>query len=172
MSNNKQVRGQDLYLRQSSQTSFNGPCIICDGIQTPENFGAILRIADAAGCPRIILLDSALNLENRKLSRLARSCEKHLKIEHKTLDEFISIRNTFNNLFALEITSKSVNLFSTDVHQCDGVIIGHEASGIREAILSLCDGTIHLPMYGINGSMNLSHALVVFLYEWRRQQTV
>lgn len=170
MNNGEQIRGQQLFFRQSSRTSFNGPCIICDGIQTPENFGAILRIADATGSCRIILLDSELDLNSRKLSKLARSCEKHLQIEHQSLDEFIKTGNTFSRLLALEITTHSQNLFTTDVSQCDAIVIGHESSGIRHALLSLCAGAIHLPMFGINGSMNLSHALAVFLYEWRRQQ--
>jgi len=37
------------------------PDIICDGIQTPQNFGSILRVADALGCNNIILLDSELD---------------------------------------------------------------------------------------------------------------
>ena len=165
-----QIRGQDLFLRQQPNKNGNGPVIICDGIQTPENFGSILRVADAAGSQNIWLLDSDLDLKSKKLSKLARSADQHLKIDHLSLSCFVEKRTHFKNLCALEITTHSINIFETDISSCDGIIIGHESLGIRPKLLSYCDRAIHLPMYGTNGSMNVSHALSVFLYEWRRQQ--
>jgi len=66
MSCGKQLRGSELFTRQQKQAEKfaqqkPGPDIICDGIQTPQNFGSILRIADALGCNTIILLDSELD---------------------------------------------------------------------------------------------------------------
>jgi len=165
-----QIRGQDLFLRQQSIKNANGPVIICDGIQTPENFGSILRVADAAGSRNVWLLDSDLDLKSKKLSKLARSADQHLNIDHLSLSCFVEKRTKFKNLCALEITTHSNSLFETNINSCDGIIIGHESLGIRPKLLSYCDRAIHLPMYGTNGSMNVSHALSVFLYEWRRQQ--
>ena len=169
MNNGKQIKGQALYNLQQLNKNLNGPTIICDGLQSPENLGSILRVADAAGSQNIILLDSGLDLSHKKLSKLARSTDRHLTIQHSTLDEFITYRHQFKALFALEITDKSLDAFQTDITACDGLILGHEAGGVRDDLLSLCDKAIHLPMYGVNGSMNISHALAIFLYEWRRQ---
>lgn len=170
MSNGRQIRGHDLFLRQQSIKKNNGPTIICDGIQTPENFGSILRVADATGSQNIWLLDSELDLTSKRLSRLARNSGQHLNIKQLTLQQFLQQRSLFNYLYALEITTCSTNLFEANLKKCDGIIIGHEATGIRDELLDCCDSAIHLPMFGINGSMNVSHALAVFLYEWRRQQ--
>jgi TrmH family RNA methyltransferase len=170
MSSGKQIRGHDLFLRQQSGKNTNGPTIICDGIQTPENFGSILRVADAAGSQHIWLLDSELDLTSKKLCRLARNSGQHLHINPLTLQQFLNQYRVFKHLCALEITTCSTSLFEAEINLCDGIIIGHEASGIREQLLHVCDNAIHLPMFGTNGSMNVSHALAVFLYEWRRQQ--
>lgn len=164
-----QIKGQSLYQRQQSNKNTLGPVIICDGIQTPENLGAILRVADAAGSQRIILLDSNIDLKHKKLSKLARSTDKHLQIEHCSLEQFTNIRPGFGKVFALEITSLSENIFGTDISGCDAIIIGHESHGIRDEVLNLCDAAVHLPMFGTNGSMNISHALAIFLYERYRQ---
>lgn len=171
MSSGRQIRGQALFNRQQAQQDFTGPTIICDGLRTPENFGSILRIADATGCREIILLDSDLDLGNKKLSRLARSCDRHLDITRMSRAEFETCRQRFRHLYALEITSASHDLFETDISACDAIVTGHESGGISDDLLALCDKAIHLPMYGVNGSMNLSHALAVFLYEWRRQRS-
>lgn len=175
MSCGKQLRGNDLFSRQQKQAEKfaqqkPAPDIICDGIQTPQNFGSILRVADALSCKNIILLDSELDLKHKKLSRLARSCEQHLNIIQYSLQQFLQQHHHYQSLCALEITSESNDLFDTNIIDCDGIIIGHEAQGVRQTLLDICTHAIHLPMYGINGSMNVSHALAVFLYEWRRQQ--
>lgn len=169
MSSGKQIKGRALYERQQKNKKFNGPAIICDGLQSPENLGSILRVADAAGSAEIVLLDSGLDLKNKKLSKLARSTEKHLEISHMTLPQFLGSRERFKMLCAVEITQHSGNVFSTDITSCDALVVGHEADGIGEQLLSACDMAIHLPMYGVNGSMNISHALAVCLFEWRRQ---
>lgn len=168
MTQNKQLRGRELFERQADNTRFDGPGIICDGIQTPENFGAILRVADAAGCKHIILLDSDLDLKSKKLCKLARSTQQHLDITSLETEAFIQ-QSSFKHLIALEITEQSYNLYESNIADCDGIIIGHESKGVSEELLALCNQSIHIPMYGINSSMNLSHALALCAFEWRRQ---
>lgn len=168
MITNIQLDGDELYKRQIEKRDFNAPYIICDGLKSPDNLGALIRVADAVGSKKIILLDSQIDLNNKKITRLARSADKFIKIEKMILSEFKIYRNRFKHLFALEITNSSSNVFDSDIFPCDAILIGHESIGIREEVLALCDNTFHLPMYGINGSMNISHALIVFLYEWRR----
>ena len=170
MTTDKQINSPELYQRQKNYSQSNGPTIICDGLQNPDNLGSILRVADATGSRGIILLDSHLDIKNKKISKLARSTDRHVPVEQLTLQQFIEIRNQFNNLYALEITAQSKSLFETEIINCDAVMLGHESKGIRDETLALCDGAIHLPMYGINGSMNISHALAGFIYEWRRQE--
>lgn len=169
MATGQQIKGQALFQRQSENQQFNGPDIICDGIRTPENFGAILRIADATGCKTIILLNSDLDLNSKKLGKLARSTNQHLDIRSMSLAEFTDYSRTYKQICALEITTDSRDAFRTDISQCDAIVVGHESQGISPGILELCSQAIHLPMFGVNGSMNLSHALAVCLYEWRRQ---
>ena len=172
MTHNIQLDGNELYKRQIDKHEFNAPHIICDGLKTPDNLGSILRVADAIGSKGIILLDSQMDLKNNKITKLARSADKFIKFEKMSLAEFNEYRARFKNLFALEITSSSSNAFHSDISPCDAILIGHESTGIREEVLALCDNTFHLPMYGLNGSMNISHALIVFLYEWRRQNNL
>jgi|GEM_PF-5604445 len=138
MSCSKQLRGDALFSRQQQQAEKlaalkSAPDIICDGIQTPKNFGSILRVADALGCNNIMLLDSELDLSHKKLSRLARSTEQHLNINQCSLDDFLTQQHRYHSLCALEITSQSSDLFNSTISDCDGVIIGHEAQGVRQA---------------------------------------
>ena len=172
MPDEKQLNGFDLNKRQLKNIRLNAPVIVCDGLQTPENLGSILRVADTIGSARIILLDNKIDLSSKKISKIARSTDKQLSLECLSFQQFIEIHKQFNHLYALEITSHSADVYKSDIASCDAILIGHESKGIRDETLALCTGSFHLPMYGFNGSMNISHALVVFLYEWRRQQKV
>src|SRR6056297_2263850 len=112
MSCGKQLRGDELFSRQQGQAEKYSqqkvaPDIICDGIQTPQNFGSILRVADALGCKNIILLDNELDLSHKKLSRLARSTDQHLNINQCSLQNFLTQHQRYHSLCALEITSES-----------------------------------------------------------------
>jgi len=172
MTLNTQLNGDQLYKRQIDKRKLNAPVIICDGLKTPDNLGAILRVADAAGSSEIILLDSLIDIKNKKISKLSRSTDKFINLKSMSFENFIMYRSRFSNMLALEITTVSSNIFDSDISHCDAVILGHESTGIREKVLALCDNTFHLPMFGTNGSMNISHALIVFLYEWRRQDNL
>jgi tRNA G18 (ribose-2'-O)-methylase SpoU len=44
------------------------------------------------------------------------------------------------------------------------IIIGHETIGISEEVLTLCDSSIEIPMYGIANSLNVSVATGIILY--------
>ncbi len=168
--NDRQLDGLELHQRQIEQKNNHAPVIICDGLQTPENLGSILRVADAIGSKGIILLDSQIDLKHKKITRVARSTNRHISISQMSFSQFTQTKITFKNLYALEITTQSTNVFTSNITDCDAIIIGHESKGIRKESLALCKGAFHLPMFGQNSSMNISHALVVFLYEWHRQK--
>lgn len=170
MTTDKQLSGEQLHHRQLQHKHVNAPHIICDGLHTPENLGSILRVADAIGSRGIILLNNTIDLSHNKIQKLSRSCNKVIPIESGSLENFHELRSRFKKIFALEITEQSKNTFESNILPCDAIVLGHESKGIRKEILAFCDGAFHLPMYGQNSSMNVSHALAIFLYEWRRQE--
>ncbi|WP_373693577.1 hypothetical protein [Limnofasciculus baicalensis] len=38
-------------------------------------------------------------------------------------------------------------------------------------MLEHCQQAVQIPMYGVNGSMNVTHALAIVLFEWRIQHS-
>ena len=173
----RQIKSDDLYERQkqflSDKAYLPGPVVVSAGLRTPENIGSVLRLADAAGCKRVLFIetDESSLQANKKLTRIARSVDKHLEIEQLSLKEFLQRSEKLPPLIAIELTSTSTSLFDNSFEGEVGFVIGNERNGIPEPVLEKCDSAIHIPMYGINGSMNVSHALAITLFEWRRQQT-
>jgi 23S rRNA (guanosine2251-2'-O)-methyltransferase len=51
-----------------------------------------------------------------------------------------------------------------------GFVFGSEGQGVRRLVREACDGTVAIPMFGNVGSLNVSVAAAVMLYEVRRQR--
>ena len=169
----KQQESQELYIRQKNAMDYTDNIrIIAIDIRTPENLASIYRLADAAGCKHVVLVGDNGTTETKKFSRISRGAEKFLLIEKISRKAFIKDNEKYQPLIALEITTNSENLFETTLPEQCSFVIGNERQGIDEEILNLCENAIHLPMFGNMGSMNVSHALAIALYEWRRQKSL
>lgn len=171
----EQLEGQVLYQRQKEQrdtgTHLAGPAIVAVGLQVPENIGSVLRLADAAGSQRVTFLNHAAS-DLARIRRAARNCDAFVKWEFCSEEKFVAeIAATIQPLIALELTTHSTSIFKTSLPERCAFAIGSERYGIPASVLSECRQAIHIPMYGVNGSMNVTHALAVALFEWRRQHS-
>lgn len=169
----EQLEGYVLYERQKQLRARQippAPVIVAVGLSVPENMGAVLRLADAAASARVIFVnDDPPWLA--KVRRTARSTDTHVKWQVLKRGEFSERVETLPMLIALELTTTSTNLFRCNLPNECAFVIGNEQRGIPNEILALCEFALHIPMFGVNGSMNVTHALGIALYEWRRQHT-
>jgi len=171
-----QLDGQLLYERQktirSHQTYPPGPRIAAAGLQVPENMGSVLRLADAAGSQYVTFVGSAVSAPAlTRLRRTARSTELLVQWEFCSTEDLIARSEEFQPLLALELTTESLGLFDAALPEQCAFLIGSERYGIPPTLLAKCQQAVHIPMYGVNGSMNVTHALAIALFEWRRQHS-
>jgi tRNA G18 (ribose-2'-O)-methylase SpoU len=47
------------------------------------------------------------------------------------------------------------------------LVLGHEVSGVDPRIIALCQRTVHIPMQGVKGSLNVGVAFGVAAYALR-----
>jgi 23S rRNA (guanosine2251-2'-O)-methyltransferase len=164
--------------------------IILDGIQDPQNFGAILRNAESCDCDGVIMLNhhsAPLNQTVRKIasgaaeliniyqvSNIARAIS-HLQqvgiwcIALDSPEEQNTEQNTEQPTPPTPPTTH--NLFTLDLRSHTAFVMGAEGSGLRAKTLKYCDQTAYLPMMGQTQSLNVSHATTVALFESIRQRT-
>jgi len=168
-----QIDGQDLYEQQKARRTARkyplAPTIVAINLQVPDNIGSVLRLADAAGSSSVIFT-GATDIDFKRVHKTARNCEALVEWDVCTIEQFIDKANAFQPLVAIEITAKSTNIFETTLPDICTFVIGNERYGIPDVLLSKCSQAIHIPMYGTNGSMNVTHALSIALFEWRRQK--
>jgi len=172
MQNNTQLTHND-HLRSDKKFPLS---IIASDLTSPLNVGSLFRLCDALGVERLYLCGDTPAPPNAKISKTSRSTEKHVDYElHANAETLVrSLRDSGSNIVSLEITSSSIaigsdefkNLLTVDKPVC--LILGSENSGVNQALLSLSEATIHIPMFGNNSSMNVITAASIACFEISR----
>ncbi len=172
----EKIHSQELYLRQKTVQPVTGPSIIADNLRTPANIASVFRLADAVAAQQIFFLrdddgeGSGSPEHNKTIEKLSRHTTA-IKTCYYSRDEFIAVHESLSPLIAIELTDKASNVFASRLPANCSFVIGSERHGISDKILKHCDSAVCVPMFGSNGSMNVSHALAICLYEWHRQHT-
>ena len=142
--------------------------LILDRLQSPANAGAIFRLAEAARIEKIFLFQSSFSFNDRKFKRASRSTKKY--VDYELIADIEKIKNLKKDwqLVALEKTNNSIPY--TDFRKKEGtklaLIIGHESTGVSEELLALAEEAIHIPMFGLNTSMNVVTATAISVYKF------
>jgi tRNA G18 (ribose-2'-O)-methylase SpoU len=146
----------------------NAPVLVVCPLQTPENYGNIIRLADTIGCPVLYLLKSNFPVSERKIRKTAGDSFHRIKIIYLTEEELEDQLPLGFTLVGLETASGSQNIFQTTLPQSMALVVGNEKNGIQSALLEKCSLTVHIPLTGECTSLNVTHALAVALFEWLR----
>lgn len=153
------------------ETKKNPVFLLLDGITDVRNTGAIIRTAACAGVAGIILPghgSAPISADTVKTSAGGVFQVPLVKVAH--------LKDAVYHLQAEGVTIvAATEKASTEVYDCElkgpiALVMGSEERGINPAVLKLADHRLKLPMYGEIGSLNVSVACGIFLYELLRQQ--
>ena len=138
--------------------------LLLAGITDVRNIGSLFRLADAARLAHLYFYADEKLLKHPKVRRVARATLDY--VPHTTLDmngvRALSLEQPF---LGLEITDHSIPYTQVGAQKNGVLVIGQEAHGIPPEVLNLCRQTMHLPMYGVNTSMNVAMAAGIAVYD-------
>lgn len=145
--------------------------LILDGLQDPHNVGACLRSAEAAGVHAVVLpRDRAcpINATVRKVSSGAASRVPIARVTNlvRSMEELKEASIWITGL-AGEAES---TLYELDLRGPMALVMGAEGEGLRRITRAHCDALARIPMEGGCGSLNVSVATGIALFEARRQR--
>lgn len=141
-----------------------------DGVTDPHNLGACLRTACAAGAHVVIApRDRAVGL-NTTARKSASGAAEYLP--------FIQVTNLARTLKQLQdgglwitgATMDGKNIYQSDLTGPQVIVMGGEGRGMRRLTREHCDQFVGIPVSGQAGSLNVSVAAGVLLYETMRQR--
>jgi 23S rRNA (guanosine2251-2'-O)-methyltransferase len=148
-----------------------GLVVIFDGVTDVRNFGAIARTAECAGAQGLIVpIKNAAPVNADALKASAGA------LNMIPVSRVGSVRNTIKMLQSagfqiVAATEKSdTTLYQADLTRPTAIVMGSEETGISKEVLKLCDARLAIPMHGKIGSLNVSAAAAVILYEAVRQR--
>ena len=140
--------------------------IVLDGLSNAYNIGVIIRICEAFCFEAVHLCGKTPSLSSKKIQKTSRKLERWIKIyEGRTTNETLKILKELDYMvLAAELSSDSQEY--TRVRYPDKKIVfvfGNEKNGISSEVLNLCDQTIHIPLFGMSNSLNVSSAASIML---------
>ncbi|HZB25376.1 MAG TPA: 23S rRNA (guanosine(2251)-2'-O)-methyltransferase RlmB [Vicinamibacterales bacterium] len=145
--------------------------VVLDGIEDPHNVGAILRTADAAGCHGIVRqARHAASLDGAAAKASAGA------VAHVRLATVVNIARTVEDLKALGVWTVGLagdapaSYEEADLTLPTALVLGSEGTGLRRLVRERCDRLVSIPMLGAVGSLNVSVAAGVALFEAVRQR--
>lgn len=157
----------DMALMQSDAPIF----VMLDGVSDVRNLGAIARTAECAGASGIIVPakgGAAITSEGIKASAGALLRVSVAKTQNLRLPALYLKQQGFQIVGATEKSEKS--LYQVDFTKPTAIVMGSEGKGISDSMLALCDEKAKIPMAGEIGSLNVSVATAITLYEAVRQR--
>ncbi len=137
-----------------------------DHLSDPSNLGAILRSAEAFGADLIVLSEGSVDLYSPKVLRGAMGSLFRVPIIRCILSDFLEeYKRKGYKVFGAGLNRNYTLLSDASFKEPCVMIIGNEAGGISEEIMSLCDRGLFIPMLGQNESLNAAVAASILLWE-------
>jgi 23S rRNA (guanosine2251-2'-O)-methyltransferase len=145
--------------------------VVLDGVEDPRNLGAILRTAEAAGADGVLLPERHSAGLSETVSRASAGGLEHVKVAR--------IGNVAQALEELKARGVWVVGFDAagqerwdaiDYRRPVALVLGGEGRGMRRLVRERCDHLASLPLFGHVGSLNVSVAAGIALYEVVRQR--
>jgi 23S rRNA (guanosine2251-2'-O)-methyltransferase len=145
--------------------------LVLDGVSDPHNLGACLRTADAAGATAVVApRDRAAGLTPVVRKVAAGAAETVPFAQVTNLARALRDMKSAGMWIAGTAEDGERELFAADLTGPLALVMGSEGRGLRRLTRECCDFTVSLPMLGTVGSLNVSVAAGIVLYESLRQR--
>ncbi|MEW6246794.1 MAG: 23S rRNA (guanosine(2251)-2'-O)-methyltransferase RlmB [Nitrospirota bacterium] len=146
--------------------------VILDGVEDPQNLGAVLRSADAAGVHGVFVPDRRSAGLTGAVARASAGALDHVRVGRaQNLSRLIEELQAAG-LWVYGLDPRAPKPYTAlDFRGPIAVVLGGEGRGIRPGVLDKCDDRAKIPMHGRVNSLNVSAAAAVTLFEVVRQRS-
>jgi 23S rRNA (guanosine2251-2'-O)-methyltransferase len=142
-----------------------------DGVEDPQNLGALLRVADGAGVDGVLMTERRAAPLSPVAVKASAGASEHLRIARvvnlvRALEQLKE-----RNLWIIGLDERGTEDYDHFDFTGDCVLVlGREGAGLHDLTRKTCDHLLRIPMAGGVSSLNVSAAGAVVLYEAFRQR--
>jgi 23S rRNA (guanosine2251-2'-O)-methyltransferase len=146
--------------------------VALDEVQDVQNLGAIARSAECAGAAGLVLPERRSAEVTPAAAKASAGAVEHLPIARvRNLADFLAEAREAG-CWAYGAEGEGGTPYDrADLRGGAVLVLGAEGRGIRPRVRAHCDVMVSLPLHGRVGSLNVSAAAAVLLYEAVRQRT-
>ena len=147
--------------------------VVLDGNEDPQNVGAILRSADAAGASGVIRQARHAAPLDGATAKASAGAVSHVRIA-----TVVNISRALEELKALNVWTVGLEAEAPETYDAvdftvpTAIVLGAEGTGLRRLVRETCDRLVSIPMAGAVSSLNVSVAAGVTLFEAARQRRI
>ena len=145
--------------------------VVLDGVTHLPNIGTMFRLCDAFRVERLYVCGAEVEPHRRKLSKPAAGTIGWVPFETPpdALTVVQSSKAEGYSIAVIELADDSVPPEGLHSAQPLCLVVGAERHGISSAVLALADQRVEIPTDGLGGSINLTTAAAIVLYEASRR---
>ena len=139
--------------------------LLLDTLQDPQNFGTLLRTAEAVGVHGVIIPLARTAQVTAAVVNASSGASEHLLIAQANLAQAIGqLKKAGAWIVGLEGSEQAQNPDAIRLDGATGIVVGSEGRGMRPLVRKSCDFLLKLPMQGEIESLNAAVAGSVALY--------
>ena len=148
-----------------------GVLVVLDHLEDPQNTGAIMRTAEAAGCLGVCIPKRRAAQVTPAVARASAGATEHLNVYR-----IGNVANVIrwlqdNSYWAVALDGEGEERWDrVDYRGHVALVVGAEGKGVQRLVRERCDHRVALPLRGKVGSLNASAAFAAVVYEIVRQQ--
>jgi 23S rRNA (guanosine2251-2'-O)-methyltransferase len=159
------------YADPASLLKPGGLVLALDQVQDPRNLGAACRSAEAAGVTGVVIPDRRSASVTGAVCKASAGAVEHLPIAQvRNLSDWLAAAKEAGFwIWGADAEARQSHT-ATDLTGSTVIVCGGEEKGLRPRVADNCDGLIALPQRGKVGSLNVSAAATVLLFEALRQR--
>ena len=147
------------------------PIVLVDGVTDPRNLGALMRSAEGAGVGAIVIAKDRTAGITPAAVKSSAGAWIHLKIARcgnvaRTIEQL----KEAGYWTAALAPDGDTSIYTLDTSRKLAIIVGSEGRGVRDIVRKGADFVVDIPMRGKVGSLNVSVAAAVALFEIARRR--
>lgn len=145
--------------------------LLLDDLRDPGNLGTIMRTAEGAGISGVIMSRESVDLFNPKVVRSTMGAIFRMPFVY--VDNLVETIDKIKSMgYGVYGAAMAENVLYDEPDYTEGtaVVIGNEANGISDEVMSALTAGICIPMEGQLESLNAAVAAAVIMYEIARQR--
>lgn len=158
------------FLYEQGKTPF---IVVLDGITDVRNFGAIARTCEVAGVDAIVIpARGSVTVNADAVKTSAGALHKIPVCKEQNLPQTVQFLRD-SGLKIVAATERGAKTY-TDVDYTGpiAIVMGSEDVGVSNENLRICEELVRIPQFGTIGSLNVSVAAGVLIYEVIRQKSL